>query len=128
MAQEQLIEVYKKYTEKLVKCLPMDDTLFVTKLSHHNLLPGDTHNHLKKAATQPDKASYFLDHVIKPALDIDDTSSFDNLLSVMDQCGYTHVKTLASKIKSEIKMNDSEPGSYKHMMCINLYCYKKLKI
>ena len=111
MAEEPLKEVFEKYTEKLVRCLPMDDTFFITKLSHHKLLPGDTRNHLKNASTQPAKASYFLDHVIKPALDVDNTSSFNNLLSVMDQCEYDHVIQLASKIKSEIKMSDSEPGN-----------------
>ena len=111
MAQEPHKEAYEKYAEKLVRCLPMDDTLFIAKLSNRELLPGDTHDQLKALPTQPAKALYFLNHVIKPALDIDDASSFDDLLSVMDQCGYTHVKKLACKIKSEIiKMSDSEPG------------------
>ena len=112
MIREGLKEAYEKCTEKLVKCLPMDDTLFIAKLSNCELLPGDTHDQLKALPTQPAKALYFLNHVIKPALDIDDASSFDDLLSVMDQCGYAHVKKLACKIKSEIiERNNSEPGS-----------------
>ena len=119
MAQEPQKEAYEKYAEKLVRCLPMDDTLFIAKLSNHKLLPGDTHDQLKALPTQPAKALYFLNHVIKPALDIDDTSSFDNLLSVLNQCGYTHVKALASKIKSEIiKMSGTELGI--DMTCICL--------
>ena len=108
MAQK---EVYKTYVEKLVKCLPMDDTLFTTKLSMHKLLPGNTDSLLKALPTQPTKAAYFLNHVIKPALEIDDTSSFDDLLSVMEHCGYAHVEKLSQRIKAEIhKESDIKPS------------------
>ena len=80
MAQKPQIQVYKKYYEKLVKCLPMDNCLFITKLSAYELLPMNTDNQLKALPTQPAKAVHFLDYVIKPALDIDDTSNFDNLI------------------------------------------------
>ena len=96
------VKAYENYVDKLVKCLPMNDTLFIVSLSKHQLLPGNTSNEIKSLPTQADKALYFLDHVIKPALDIEDTSSFDKLLSTMKQCGYAHVKTLACKIKSDI--------------------------
>lgn len=95
------VEVYNNYVEKLIKCLPMDDTNFINELSVQNLLPGSTQSQIKTLFTQVDKASYFLNHVIKPALDIDDTSSFDKLLSVMQYCGYDHVQNLSCKIKSE---------------------------
>ena len=112
MAGKPPLRAYEKYTEKLVKCLPMDDTLFLTKLSAYKLIPGDTNSQLKSLPTQAAKASYFLDHVIKPALDIGDISSFDNLLSVMEQCGYVHVEKLAFEIKSEMsKANDTGPGN-----------------
>ena len=102
MTQEPQKEAYEKHAEKLVRCLPMDDALFIAKLSDHKLLPGDTHDQLSAQPTQSAKALYFLQHVIKPALDIDDKSSFDNLVSVMDHCNYAHVEKLASVIKSEI--------------------------
>ena len=85
----------------------MDDILFIVSLSKHQLLPGNTRNKIETLPTQADKASYFLNHVIKPALDIEDTTSFGNLLSVMEQCGYDHVKKLACKIKSEIDKGSS---------------------
>ena len=112
MAQKPSFRVYEGCMEKLVKCLPMDDTLFVTKLSSCKLLPGDTNDQLKALPTQSAKSSYFVDHVIKPALEIDDTSSFDDLLSVMEHCGYVHVEKLAFKIKSEMKERDTGPGMY----------------
>lgn len=95
-------KVYTKYMEKLVKCLPMSDVLFVTKLSTKNLLPGNMQSKISSLPTPADRSSYFLSHVIKPSLDIDITSSFDTLLSVMLNCEYEHVQTLATQIKDEI--------------------------
>ena len=110
------LRAYQNYLEKLVKCLPMDDTHFITQLSAQQLLPGDTESKIKALSTPSDKASYFLSHVIKPALDIDETSSFDKLLSIMLNCGYTHVQKLAPTIKCEIdKSNEikSQPDEIK---------------
>ena len=91
-------EAYEKYVERMVDCLPMDDPLFISKLSECHLLP----EHIKEALpAQMAKASYFLNHMIKPVLDTDDISRFDNLLSVMGDSDYANVKTLADKIKSE---------------------------
>ena len=102
------IRAYQNHLEKLVKCLPMDDTHFITKLSAQQLLPGDTESRIKALSTQADKASYFLTHVIQPALDIDETSDFDKLLSIMHICGYNHVQKLAVIIKSEIDKSDDK--------------------
>ena len=107
------MQVLMAYYSYLVKCLPMDDTVFTATLTKHKLLPGNIKSQLTALRTQADRALYFLDHVIKPALDIDDTSSFNKLLSIMEQCGYDHVEKLACKIKSGIgKASDTKPGSY----------------
>ena len=98
---------YVNYIDKLVKCLPMDDILFITKLSTQQLLPGDTEDKIKALSTPANKASYFLNHVIKPALDIDDTSGFRKLLSVMQECDYEHVKKLSSQISDDINLKTS---------------------
>ena len=115
-------KAYDDHVEDLVKCLPMDDTLFITKLSKQNLLPGDTENKIETLATQANKASYFLNHVIKPALDINKASSFEKLLSVMQDCDYDHVQSLSCEIKSEIdKANETKscPSGNVHMyVCI----------
>ena len=97
------LRAYQNHLEKLVICLPMDDTHFITKLSAKQLLPGDTESKINALSTQADKAFYFLSHVIKPALDIDDISGFDELLTIMQSCGYMHVKNLAATIESELK-------------------------
>ena len=106
-------EAFDKYFEEVVKCLPMNDALFIAKLSKFNLLPGNTNDQLQALPTQADKVLHFLNHVIKPALAINDTTSFDNLLSVMEQCDYDHVKRIACMIKSQLyKGNNIESGMY----------------
>ena len=108
-------EAYEKYVEQLINCLPMDDVLFTTNLFNHKLLPRDIDNQFEALPTQADKALYFLNHVIKPALDVDDTLSFDNLLSIMEHCGYAHVEKLACEIKSEFDKeleSDFEAGAH----------------
>ena len=117
-------EVFDKHSEELVKCLPMNDTLFITKLSTYKLIPGDTSDQLKALPTRAAKASYFLDNVVKPALDISDTSSFENLLSAMEQCGYDHVITIACKIKSQ--MSNIESGMYIYIYIYVYICMYKL--
>ena len=93
---------YYNYVEKLVKCLPMNDASFITKLSQQRLLPGNTQNEISTLPTPVKKAIYFLDSVIKPALEIGDSSNFEKLLSVMENCDYDHVEKLSGEIKSEI--------------------------
>ena len=105
-------KIYDDHLEKLVKCLPMDDIHFITRLSVHQLLPGDTADKIKSMSTQAEKASYFLSHVIKPALEIDDISDFNKLLSVMQKCGYNHVKNFSCKLRHEInKLSSLRSGT-----------------
>lgn len=86
----------------------MDDASFIMELSAKGLLPGDTRSKIKAESTQANKASYFLSHVIKPALDIDDSTGFDKLLSIMITCGYDYVCKLAATIKSEVDKPDEK--------------------
>ena len=79
----------------------MNDT-FIARLFECKVLPGDTSNQLKTLQTQTDRAAYILYNVIEPALCRGDTSSFNDLLFVMDRCGYGDVEKLAHKIKSDI--------------------------
>ena len=88
--------------EKLLT-LPMDDSTFIAKLATSNLLPGDTGRKIEAQSTPADKASCFLNRIIKSSLDADNIDSFNKLLSVMEQCEYDHIKQLALEIKSAIE-------------------------
>ena len=120
-------EAFDKYSEDMVKCLPMNDTLFIAKLSTFNLLPGNTNNQLQALPTQADKAVHLLNNVIKPALDTNDTTSFESLLSVMEQCGYDHVKRIACIMKSQIsKGSNMGLGMYVYMYTVRLRMYHSI--
>ena len=118
-------EAFDKYSEEMVKCLPMNDTLFIAKLSTFNLLPGNINDKLQALPTQAEKALYLLNHVIKPALAINDTASFENLLSAMEQCDYDYVKRIACMIKSQISNIESGMYIYKY---VHIYTYMYIYI
>ena len=118
MTQKPQAEAFKKYFDQFVKCLPMDDTHFIAALSKHNLLPSNINNRIEALPTTADKASYLLNNVVKPALDINDTSSFDSLLSIMECCDFDYVVKLACIVKSEIdKTSNIEQGMWLCIMC-----------
>ena len=120
-------EAFDKYSEELVKCLPMNDTLFIAKLSTFNLLPGNTNDQIQALPTQADKTLYLLNYVIKPALDVNDTTSFESLLSVMEQCGYDHVKRIACIMKSQINRGSSmDLGMYVYTYTVRLRMYHSI--
>ena len=98
-------KLYENYYAKLVACLPMDDAFFIANLCGNQLLPGDTDSTLKSKSSRAEKALYFLSQVIKPALDIDDTSDFTKLLTIMKECDYNHVRTLSQKIIDDIDVD-----------------------
>ena len=88
----------------------MDDTCFIAKLSAKGLLPGNNESVIIDLSTPAEKAAYFLSHVIKPALDIDDCYDFNILLSIMQDCSYHHVQNLCCNIQSDIRNLDK--GNY----------------
>ena len=104
-------EVFKRYSCKLAMSLPMDDSLFVANLAAHSLLPGDTKGQITSRSTQVEKATYFLDHVIKQSLDADSTGHFNNLLSIMKDSDYCYVDELASQILQDVSLEPS--GNHK---------------
>ena len=112
------IEVYEKYLEKLVKVLPMEDVRFTTQLSSNGILPSSVGEHITSLPTQSNKANHFLKNVIKSSLDIDEIDEFENLLTVMEKCGYPHIQRLAAKIKSEL---NKETGTYVIIMPYYVY-------
>ena len=81
----------------------MDDVKFIAKLFSEGLLPGNLKNQLKSQGTSADKAALFLDNVIEASVSSDGGSSFDKLLSIMEDCEYEHVKELAKQIRTSLR-------------------------
>ena len=99
-------KVYQKYYVELVRCLPMDDVVFIGELFKNELLPSDLKAKLKSSSTSTskEKAAKFLDDVIEPALNAENNNGemYFTLLSVMKESEYDNVKKLAETIISEL--------------------------
>ena len=98
-------KVYQKYYVELVRCLPMDDVVFIGELFKNKLLPSDLKAKLKSLlSTSKEKAAKFLDDVIEPALNAENSNGemYFTLLSVMKESEYDTVKKLAEAIISEL--------------------------
>jgi len=89
----------------------MDDVIFTAQLFSAKLLPGNVKDQVKSQATCANKATYFLDHVIKPSLTSGVGSSFNKLLKVMDDSEYDDVKELSKQIRS--RLGDSPADTLK---------------
>ena len=96
-------EVFKQFYDKLVVILPMNDVTFTARLVSHGLLPGNVSDQVKSLTTSSDKASHFLDCVIKTAVTIGVDRSFNELLNVMEDSKYSTVKELAVQIRSKLQ-------------------------
>ena len=82
-------DVFRQFYSKLVKTLPMDDTLFMAELFSNDLLPSDLKDQLNLPnKTSAEKATLLLNNVIEPSVTSDCGSSFDKLLNVMEDCKY----------------------------------------
>ena len=98
----------------------MNDAVFKGELFRHGLLPGDLKDQLSTQSTKANKATYFLDCAINPGVSIGISSSFDNLLNVMEGSEFQAMKELAKQIKSDMREkpnNNPDNGlriSYRH--------------
>ena len=94
------MKVFKNFYPNLVTTLPMNDAIFMSKLYARSLLPDDLKARVESQATSAEKASYFLDHVVKPS-GVD--RNFVELLYVMEDSENHNVKRLAELIRSSLK-------------------------
>ena len=83
----------------------MNDDAFLKALRKKNILPGDVKNNLKQFSDASEKASYFIENVIKKGFDRGDDSCFTNLLAAMKESRYGEVKDLAEEIKNKLGMS-----------------------
>ena len=90
-------ELFQQFYSKLVETLPMDYPNVTAKLYSARLLSSYLKEYVesRSPATRTEKATRFLDQVIKPSV-----TSFDKLLHVMEDSEYQHVKELVKRIKT----------------------------
>ena len=86
---------------QLIDTMPMDDATFIAILDSQGLFPNNTKQAVLATKTKCGRASYFLDNVITPGIDHNDTY-FKELLSVMENSEFKPLQDLAKRIKSAI--------------------------
>ena len=105
-------EILENYYQAIMYSLPMRDDSFLTELHRHNLLPATEKANLVSLSKSTERASYFLDNLIKPELLNDDTHTcLDVLLEIMMDSGYDNMVELAEKIKFKLAMSISESSA-----------------
>ena len=96
------MDVFKKYYEKLLVALPMDDVMFIAKLFSHDLLPGNLKQQVRSKNTSAEKAMYFLDNKINPDVTIGVLTSFDTLLKIIENWESDGLKEIAKEIRTTL--------------------------
>ena len=109
-----LLEVFKIYYPKLVRLLPMTDECFMSELYGNSLLPGDLKADIESLPTSTKRATKFLDNVIKPSVENNDSRKLHILLKVMKENDDISIKELADKIRISLDR------TIKHVMNLTL--------
>ena len=102
--------VFQQFYSKLVKTLPMNDVIFIAELYSRDLFPDDVKEHVESLTTSAKKASYFLDHVIKPNVTSSSGNMFVELLKVMEDSDYQNVKELTKSIRDSLGEETADNG------------------
>ena len=102
MAKRSPTELFGHYYTILVYLLPMKDAAFMDELSKHDLLPEDVKTKLESLTEHSQRASCFLDSVIKPRLAAGNCGCFISLLAVMKGYKHDNVKELGIEIEKEL--------------------------
>ena len=95
-------ELFEKHYQAFVATLPMKSVSFLAQLEEHSLLPTDIMDMLDSMKTSAERASYFLDTMIKPEISDSSNEGFNMLLRVMRKSNYDHVKDLSFRIKPDL--------------------------
>jgi len=100
MAGNSEDNVFKEFYTKLLKILPTSN--LASELYCHKLLSSNHKTAIDGLSANKDKAAYFLDRVIKPALEIGYTELFDETLRLMETSDDSAVVFVAEEIKRKI--------------------------
>ena len=91
--------LFVRYYSGLLRSLHMNDQNFIQTLYKYKLLNDDIKEILHSMATTSDKASFFLEHVIRPGLNYE---KFQKLLSAMKESSHDKVIDLAYELQLQL--------------------------
>ena len=101
MIMSSVLEVFQEHYPQLMKVLPMNDDYFIAQLYAKNLLTGSLKADVESLPTA-NRASKFLDDVIKPSVENNDCTKFHTLLWLMRENDDSTIKSLANKIRKSL--------------------------
>lgn len=107
----KLLEIFQQYYPNLVKLLPMNDDTFIAELYKNHLLPDNIKANIKSLPTPIQKATEFLDNIIKPSVECEDDTCLNALLTTMRGSSNIMVRKLAETISSKVlsqQLSDSK--------------------
>ena len=118
MAKRPASELFEDYYRTLIYSLPMKDATFINELLKHGLLTADLKIKLESLSMHNQRASCFLDTVIKSRLAVGDNRCFVDLLIVMKNNTHDNVKELAKEMENELAVDIK----CKIICCLLNYC------
>ena len=105
MAKKSATELFERYYTALVFSLPIKDADFMYELLKNDLLCPDFNSKLESLTVHSERSSYFLDNIIKPGIEVDNSRCFVSLLTAMKRNKHDNVKDLATKIEKELNID-----------------------
>ena len=97
---DQLVTCFfESYYSDLVRFLYMDDANFILTLQKHELLNDDIQDALHSMSKTLEKASYFLENVMKPEINYE---KFQKLLSAMKKSSHDNVIDFAYRLQLQL--------------------------
>ena len=122
-------DLFERYHSGLLQSLHMNDPNFIQTLYKHKLLDHDIEDELHSMTKTLDKASFFLDHAIRPGLNYE---KFQKLISAMKKSSHDNVVDLAYEVQLQFiflqnsdarKVQSTYISIYVYMIFIILYIY-----
>ena len=97
--------IFSQHYPKLVQLLPMEDPEFQKLLLDSELCSSDVMEDVNDRPMKAEKATYFLDEVIKPALKSGYNQTFTNLLQILKDTSKNdiHLENLLQDIETGIR-------------------------
>ena len=102
--------LYELNNQALIHYLPMKEQSFLVELRKYDLLPEGIYEEVLSVNERVQRASYFLDKVIKPDLANKKAMNFNTLLNIMMKSNVDYVVGLSLKIKCELLVIENTLG------------------
>ena len=93
--------IFSQHYPKLVQFLPMADSEFQKQLIKSGICSSNVMENIKDRPNKAEKATYFLNQVIKPAVNCGNNKTFIDLLKILrDSSNAVHLTNIVQDIEA----------------------------